>query len=72
MKGKTYPDEIKEQVLKKVEETGNVALVARNHGIPSTTINTWNSKKKKLKKKMISLKIYLVKKTLRLQSLKTF
>jgi transposase-like protein len=45
VKGKTYPDEIKEQVLKEVEETGNVALVARNHGIPSTTINTWISKK---------------------------
>lgn len=95
MKEKTYPDEIKEQVLKGVAEAGNVALVARKHGIPSTTINTLNSKKrillslnhsdalnqailtpiitpKKLKKKMISLKSCLVKKTLKLQFLKTF
>lgn len=40
MKGKAYSDEFKEQVLKEVEETGNVALVARNYSIPSTTINT--------------------------------
>lgn len=46
MKGKAYSDEFKEQVLKEVEETGNVTLVARNHGIPSTTINTWIKKKK--------------------------
>lgn len=45
MKGKSYPDEFKEQVLKEVEETGNVTLVARNHGIPSTTINTWIKKR---------------------------
>lgn len=44
MKGKAYSDEFKEQVLKEVEETGNVTLVARNHGIPSTTINTWIKK----------------------------
>jgi Transposase and inactivated derivatives len=41
MKGKAYSDEFKEQILKEVEETGNVSLVARKHGIPSTTINTW-------------------------------
>jgi len=41
MKGKAYSSEFKEQVLKEVEETGNVALVARKHSIPSTTINTW-------------------------------
>ena len=45
MKGKAYSDEFKEQLLKEVEETGNVTLVARNHGIPSTTINTWIKKK---------------------------
>jgi transposase-like protein len=44
MKGKAYSDEFKEQVLKEVEETGNVALVARNYSIPSTTINTWMKK----------------------------
>lgn len=47
MKGKAYPDEFKEQVLKDVDETGNATLVARNHGIPSTTINTWIIRRKK-------------------------
>jgi transposase-like protein len=46
MKGKAYSDEFKEQILKEVEKTGNVTLVARNHGIPSTTINTWLKKGK--------------------------
>jgi transposase-like protein len=46
MKGKAYSDEFKEQLLREVDETGNVALVARNHNIPSTTINTWIKGKK--------------------------
>lgn len=46
MKGSCYSEEIKEQVLREVEETGNMTLVARNHNIPSTTINTWVRKKK--------------------------
>lgn len=41
MKGKPYTDEFKEQVLREVDETGNMTLVARNHNIPSTTVNTW-------------------------------
>lgn len=41
MKGNAYSDEFKEQVLKEVEETDNATLVARNHGIPATTIYTW-------------------------------
>lgn len=45
MKGKAYSDEFKGQLLKEVEETGNVTLFARDHGIPSTTINTWIKKK---------------------------
>lgn len=45
MKGKSYSEEIKEQILKEVQETGNVALVARTHNIPSTTINTWIKKR---------------------------
>lgn len=47
MKGKAYSGEFKEQVLKEVEETGNATLVARNHGIPSTTIYTWVKNRKK-------------------------
>lgn len=46
MKGKAYSEDLKEQILKEVEETGNMALVARNHNIPSTTINTWMKRKK--------------------------
>jgi transposase-like protein len=38
----------KEQILKEVEETGSVALVAKKHGVPTTTIHTW---KKSLKNK---------------------
>lgn len=47
MKGNAYSDEFKEQVIKEVEETGNATLVARNHGIPATTIYTWVKSKKK-------------------------
>jgi transposase-like protein len=46
MKGKAYSEELKEQVMKEIDETGNMALVARNHNIPSTTINTWMKKRK--------------------------
>jgi transposase-like protein len=50
MKGKPYTDEFKEQVLREVDETGNVALVARNHNIPSTTVNTWIKRRKNISK----------------------
>lgn len=46
MKGKGYSEEFKEQVLREVERTGNMNIVAWNHNIPSTTINTWIRKKK--------------------------
>ena len=46
MRGNYYSEEVKEQVLREVEETGNMTLVARNHNIPFTTINTWVKKKK--------------------------
>jgi len=46
MKGKAYSDELKEQVLKEIEETGNVTIFARNHNIPSTTICTWIKRRK--------------------------
>lgn len=46
MKGKAYSEEFKEQILKEVDETGNMALVSRNHNIPSTTINTWIKRRK--------------------------
>jgi len=46
MKGKAYSEELKEQVLREVDETGNMTLVARNHNIPSTTVNTWIKRRK--------------------------
>jgi transposase-like protein len=33
--------ELREQILKEVKETGNMALVARNRGIFYTTIVSW-------------------------------
>lgn len=46
MKGKPYTDEFKEQLLKEVDDTGNMTLVARNHNIPASTINTWVKNRK--------------------------
>ena len=37
MKGKTYSEEFKNQILQEVKEVGNVSLVGRKHGI-STSI----------------------------------
>lgn len=36
-----YSTEKKEQILKEAEETGSVALVARKHSVPTSTIHTW-------------------------------
>ena len=36
-----HSKELREQVLKEVKETGNVALVGRNRGISYTTIVSW-------------------------------
>ncbi|NLZ53994.1 MAG: transposase [Thermoanaerobacteraceae bacterium] len=47
MKSNIHSDEFKKQILKEVEETGNATLVARNHGIPLTTIYTWIKGRKK-------------------------
>ena len=38
---KRFPQEIKDQVLKEVEEVGNVVMVARKHGINHKTVNNW-------------------------------
>lgn len=45
MKGKGYSYEFKEQVLKEVDDTGNISLVARNRNIPSTTIYSWTKRR---------------------------
>ena len=46
MRGSVYSNEFKEQVLREADETGNMALVARNHNIPAATINTWDKRRK--------------------------
>ena len=38
---KRHSEELREQILKAVKETGNAALVARNRGISYTTIASW-------------------------------
>jgi transposase-like protein len=38
---KRYSKELREQVLKEVKETGNMALVARNRGLTYTTVVSW-------------------------------
>ena len=46
MKGRSYSEEFKEQILQEVKEVGNVSLVGRKHGIATSTIFTWISKSK--------------------------
>ena len=46
MKGKAHSEELKQQILKEVEETGNISLVARNPGIAPTTIGGWMKNKR--------------------------
>ena len=36
-----YSKELREQILKEVKETGNMALVARSRGMSYTTIVSW-------------------------------
>lgn len=44
---KKYSDELKEQIIKECQETGNVAIVARRHNISPNTIHTWLKKYRK-------------------------
>lgn len=41
MKKKVYTQEMKDQVIKEVEETGSLNVVARRHEIAPSTISTW-------------------------------
>ena len=41
MRGKTYTKELKEEILREVQEVANVSLVSRRHGISKSTIFTW-------------------------------
>jgi len=42
---KRYTEEEKAEILKEVESLGNVSLVAKKHGMPSTTIQNWIRKR---------------------------
>jgi len=44
---KTYPEELKEKVLKECQEIGNAALVARRYEISKNTIYGWQRKARK-------------------------
>lgn len=46
MKGRSYSEEFKEQILQEVKEVENVSLVGRKHGISTSTIFNWISKSK--------------------------
>ena len=49
---RTYSKELREQILKEVKDTGNMALVARSHGISYQTVVSWvNSERRAPAKK---------------------
>ena len=61
-----YTEEEKVEILKEVENIGNVSLIAKKHGMPSTTIQNWirkglsqsdTSEIKKLKKTISQQKL---------------
>ena len=61
---KRYSKELREQVLKEVKETGNMALVARNRGITYQTVVSWVKSEKRApektrKKELKSLELRL-------------
>jgi transposase-like protein len=41
MKSSIYTRNLKEEILREVQEVGNVSLVSRKHGISKSTIFTW-------------------------------
>ena len=41
MKKKRYEQEFKEQIIRECQEVGNVALVARRHGLSKNTVHSW-------------------------------
>jgi transposase-like protein len=44
---KTYTKELREQVLKEVKDTGNMAIVARQRGIAYATVVSWVGSERK-------------------------
>jgi hypothetical protein len=41
MKSRNYTINLKEEILREVQEVGNVSLVSRKHGLSKSTIFTW-------------------------------
>ncbi len=41
MKKRHYEQEFKEQIVRECQEVGNIALVARRHGISKNTVHGW-------------------------------
>jgi hypothetical protein len=41
MKSRNYTRNLKEEILREVQEVGNASLVSRKHGISKSTIFTW-------------------------------
>ena len=38
---KQYPKELKEQVVKEIQDVGNISLVCKKHGLKSSTVHGW-------------------------------
>ena len=43
---KSYSAEFKEQIIKEIEDVGNISLVCRKHGLRLSTVHTWVHKLK--------------------------
>jgi len=43
---KSYTQEFKEQVVKEIEEVGNISLVCKRHGLRTSTVHGWINRNK--------------------------
>jgi len=64
VKGKLYPQEFKEKVLKEVSEVGNVSLVARRYSLPVNTLYHWVNAEKTFSKNASSKNFKVLQKEL--------
>ena len=52
-----HSNELKEQVIKEIQEVGNISLVCKKHGLKSSTVHGWlhkNKNKDKIADKKLS------------------
>jgi len=47
---KQYTSELKEQVVKEIQEVGNISLVCKRHGLNTSTVHGWLNSKKNVTK----------------------